>query len=372
MGRRALPVGTASLISGRALIVVTAIALLAACSQARYDGPPSDHFDGQQFYNDEPFPHKFSDLLSYAFSREKFHWSHDEELPLQPPPAPAMGSGQLRLTWVNHATVLIQADGLNLLTDPIWSKRASPLGFAGPERHHPPGIAFENLPPIDVVVISHSHYDHMDFETLKALKREHNPLFVVPLGNRALLEPLGINKVIELDWWQSTQLTNGCSVSAVPVKHWSNRRVLPSDKNLSLWAGFVLQTAGGPVYFGGDSGYDEHYRATYERYGAMRASLLPIGAYLPRWFMSYQHTGPVEAVQAHRDLDSAFSMGIHWGTFKLAPEGRFQPAQMLPEARRAQGLADEAFIAPQIGAGYDVPPLLTTRACSSPSENSNL
>ncbi|MFT5033645.1 MAG: L-ascorbate metabolism protein UlaG (beta-lactamase superfamily) [Bermanella sp.] len=169
--------------------------------------------------------------------------------------------------------------------------------------------------------------------------------------------------MVELDWWQATPLSNGCSLSAVPVKHWSNRRVLPSDQNLSLWSGFVLQTRGGPVYFGGDSGYGDHYQATFERYGGMRAALLPIGAYLPRWFMAYQHTGPEEAVQAHRELASAFSMGIHWGTFKLAPEGRFQPAEVLAEVHRAQGLGDEEFIAPGIGARYDVRPLAAAAGC---------
>lgn len=349
------------------LFLFTAILLLVACSQARYEGPVSDHFDGREFHNEEPFPHSFSDLLGYAFTREKIEWPHDRRLPAQPQPSARLGAGELRLTWVNHATVLIQSDGLNLLTDPIWSERASPLGFAGQERHHPPGVAFDELPPIDVVMVSHSHYDHMDFATLKRLHQAHDPLFVVPLGNRALLAPLGIERVVELDWWQDVALSNGCVLSAVPVKHWSNRRVLPSDKNLSLWSGFVLKTRGGPVYFGGDSGYGDHYRATFSRYGAMRAALLPIGAYLPRWFMAYQHTGPVEAVQAHRELASAFSLGIHWGTFKLAPEGRFQAVKALPDARRAQHVGDREFIAPEVGAGYDVPPLEAAAGCRSAS-----
>ncbi len=336
--------------------LLVALALLGACSPARYEGPVSDHFDGRHFHNEEAFPHRFSDLLGYVFSREKIEWAEDAELPAKPQPLDRVGARQLRLTWVNHATVLIQADGLNLLTDPIWSKRASALGFAGPKRHHPPGIAFEHLPPIDVVMISHSHYDHMDFATLKKLRQFHDPLFVVPLGNAMLLASLGIERVVELDWWQATQLGNGCSLSAVPVKHWSNRRVLPSDQNLSLWSGFVLQTQAGPVYFGGDSGYGDHYLAAYERYGNMRASLLPIGAYLPRWFMAYQHIGPQEAIQAHRDLGSAFSLGIHWGTFKLAPEGRFQPAEVLAIVRAAEGLAVGEFIAPDIGSAYDIAP----------------
>lgn len=362
MGSRALLAGAAYL-NSHWLAWLALVLVLAGCSQARYDGPVSDHFDGREFHNEEPFPHTFSDLIGYVLKREPIEWSTDEQLPPRPAPRQRIDKGELQLTWVNHATVLIQADGLNLLTDPIWSERASPLGFAGPQRHHPPGVAFADLPPIDVVMISHSHYDHMDFASLERLHQAHDPLFVVPLGNGALLQPLGIDKVVELDWWQGTPLSNGCVLSAVPVKHWSNRRVLPSDRNLSLWAGFVLQTGAGPVYFGGDSGYDTHYLDTYERYGAMRASLLPIGAYLPRWFMAYQHTGPVEAVQAHRDLASAFSLGIHWGTFKLAPEGRFQPADLLSEARRAQAVAAADFIAPEPGARYDVPPLAGGSTC---------
>ena len=333
------------------------VLVLTACAQARHDGPVSDHFDGREFHNAEPFPHRFSDLLGYIFKRDKIEWPRDESLPPVPLPPARVGPGELRLTWINHATVLMQADGLNLLSDPIWSERASPVSFLGPLRHHPPALAYESLPSIDVVMISHSHYDHMDFATLEKLRRDHDPLFVVPLGNRVLLAPLGIRRVVELDWWQGTTLANGCRLSAVPVQHWSNRRVLPSDRNLSLWAGFVLETAGGPLYFGGDSGYNDHYRQTRERFGPMRAALLPIGAYLPRWFMAYQHMGPVEAVRAHRDLESAFSLGIHWGAFKLSEEGRFQAVEELPAARRSQGVGADEFVAPALGAGYDVPPL---------------
>ena len=355
MGSRALLVGAA--------LTTGVLLLLAGCAPARYDGPVSDHFDGREFHNATPFPHKFSDLLGYVFSREKIEWPRDESVPERPAPVERVGMGALRLTWVNHATLLIQADNLNLLTDPIWSERASPLSFAGPERHHPPGIPFSSLPPIDVVMISHSHYDHMDFPTLKRLHAEHNPLFVVPLGNAVLLESLGIERVVELDWWQGVPLSNGCSLSAAQVQHWSNRRVLPSDRNLSLWAGFVLETAGGPVYFGGDSGYGPHYRETRKRYGAMRAAMLPIGAYLPRWFMAYQHMGPAEAVQAHQDLAAQFSLGIHWGAFKLSVERRFQAVEDLAVEVMRSGLDERDFVAPAVGAHYDVQPLPGAAGC---------
>lgn len=351
----------------RPLLVVTALSivagLFAGCAPTRYDGPVSDHFDGREFHNETPFPHEFTDLLGYLFRQERIEWSRDQTLPERPLPVPDVANGQLRLTWVNHATVLIQADGLNLLTDPIWSERASPVGFAGPERHHPAGIALEDLPPIDVVMISHSHYDHMDFPTIKRLHQVHDPLFVVPLGNAALLAPLGITRLVELDWWESVRLSNGCTLSAAQVQHWSNRRVLPSDRNLSLWAGFVLDTRAGPVYFGGDSGYNSHYRAAFDRFGPMRAALLPIGAYLPRWFMAYQHTGPQDAIRAHHDLQSAFSLGIHWGTFKLAPERRFQPAETLAAAVAESAMAPDEFRVPELGVAYEVAPLAGVAGC---------
>ena len=179
----------------------------------------------------------------------------------------------------------------------------------------------------------------------------------MPLGNAVLLQGLGIDRIVELDWWQGVPLANGCVLSAVEVQHWSNRRVLPSDRNLSLWAGFVLQTRGGPVYFGGDSGYGAHYRETHARYGAMRAAMLPIGAYLPRWFMAYQHMGPDEAVLAHGELASQFSLGMHWGAFKLAPEGRFQAVEHLQRLAAQGQIPAGQFIAPTLGAAYDVPPL---------------
>lgn len=339
------------------LVVTTLILFLAGCTPARYDGPVSDHFDGRVFHNEEPFPHDFGDLLGYLAQRDSIEWPVDPELPPVEKPVPEIGGGGLRITWVNHATMLLQADGLNLLTDPIWSERASPVSFAGPRRHHPPAIVFSDLPPIDVVMISHSHYDHMDFPTLRQLREMHDPLFVVPLGNRDLLAPLGITKLVELDWWQGVELNNGCQLSAVEVKHWSNRRIFPSDRNLSLWAGFVLETVGGPVYFGGDSGYGGHYRDTFSRFGAMRAAILPIGAYLPRWFMAYQHMGPDEAVLAHADLASQFSLGMHWGAFKLAPEGRFQAAEHLQSLAARGQIPSGQFIAPTLGTPYDVPPL---------------
>ncbi|MHA7835724.1 MAG: MBL fold metallo-hydrolase, partial [Algiphilus sp.] len=259
----------------------------------------NDHFDGTHFHNEAPFDVGLGDLLRFYASREPGEWVRNLEVPPASPPPARVDDGSLRLTFINHATVLVQVDGLNVLTDPIWSQRASPLSWVGPRRYRPPGIRFSDLPPIDVVVISHNHYDHLDIPTMRRLAAAHQPLFVVPAGDQVLLERAGIAPVLALDWWQSQRLANGCALTAVPVKHWSGRTL--GDRNLSLWAGYVIESAGGPIYFAGDTGYDDHFAEAYARFGPMRAALLPIGAYKPRWLTAYQHMDPTDAVRAHLD-----------------------------------------------------------------------
>lgn len=342
----------------RRLIVYTGIgALLAGCVATRWDGPPSEHFDGRRFHNEEPFEVGLSDLLRYFFTRQRGEWERDMDIVPGAAPPERVGDGELLLTFINHATVLIQADGVNVLTDPIWSRRASPVPWAGPRRYRPPGIAFEDLPPIDVVVISHNHYDHFDLPTLHRLQSAHDPHFVVPAGDDIVLARHGIAQVTALDWWQEARLPNGCALAAVPVKHWSGRRVLPSDRNLSLWAGYVVHTAAGPVYFAGDTGYDTHFAETRAAFGPMRAALLPIGAYLPRWLTEYQHIDPQEAVVAHQDLQAAFSLGIHYGSFEMAADGMRQPIEDLHKAREHHGLDASVFPAGEEGRAYRIPPL---------------
>lgn len=348
------------------LALLLPVTLLAACLSPRWEGPPSDHFDGRQFHNEEPFDVGLWDLLRFYATREPGAWRRNMAIAPGPPPERRVGQGALALTFVNHATVLVQADGWNLLTDPIFSERASPVSWAGPKRHRPPGIAFADLPPIDVVVISHNHYDHLDLPTLHRLMRTHDPLFVVPAGDDVVLRAHGIEHVAALDWWQSVALPGGCALTAVPVKHWSGRRVLPSDRNLSLWAGFVFATRGGPVYFAGDTGYDDHFDGTRARFGPMRAAMLPIGAYEPRWLTAYQHMAPEEAVQAHRDLRAGFSLGIHHGTFEMADDGMHEPAAALVAAART-GLADPTRFPPaDEGERYDIEPLEESLSCASP------
>lgn len=319
---------------------------------ARHRGPVTDHFDGERFHNGQPFGKSAAELLRWRLSRKRGVWQRDLRPHGQPPPPARVGEGTLRATWVNQATVLLQFDGLNLLTDPVWSERVSPVQWAGPQRFRAPGIPFEQLPQIDVVVVSHNHYDHMDADTLRRLWREHDPQFVCALGDARHLRGWGLTKIVELDWNQSWTLPNGRRITAERARHWSGRAGY--DANFTLWMSCVIETAGGPVYFAGDSGYGGHFADIRRRHGAMRLALLPIGAYLPRWFMAYQHMDPAEAVQAHLDLDAAFSLGIHYGSFELADDGQQEAVDDLHQALDQRQLRRDAFPAAAFGSGYDV------------------
>jgi len=245
------------------------------------------------------------------------------------------------LTWVGHSTFLLQLGGLNLLTDPHFTGRASPLSFAGPARLAPPGLDFADLPAIDLVLVSHNHYDHLDEGSVRRIAREHpQAQFVVPLGLAAWFRARGIERVSELDWWQSVQLGEA-DVSAVPVQHFSGRGL--HDRDATLWCGFVLQLAGRKVFFAGDSGYSRDFADIAERYAPLDLSLLPIGAYDPRWFMGPVHVDPAGAVRIHQDLRSRLSVAMHWGTFRLTAEPLDEPPRLLAEALSAAGIAADRF-----------------------------
>ncbi len=346
----------------RPIAFVAVLLLLAGCGSARWQGPVSDHFDGERFLTPVPFDIGTLDLIRYWRESTPGVWTRDLGLPPGPRPRPGAEAGELRITYVNHATVLIQADGVNLLTDPIWSERASPVAWAGPQRYRPPAIVFDELPRIDAVLLSHNHYDHFDLPTLDRLNVAHAPTFIVPPGDGARLRERGYAKVVELDWWQPWRMANGCAIHAVPSRHWSSRGI-PGDRNRSLWLAFVIATEAGPLYFAGDTGHGPHFAAARERFGAMRAALLPIGAYLPRWLTDYQHLDPAQAVQAHIDLGSAQSYGIHYGTFELADDGQTQPVRDLAAAVAAKALPAGTFIASEFGVARVVPPAIPRKPC---------
>lgn len=316
----------------RLLIVTTlAAAALASCAARtpRHDGPAATNFDGTRFQNPEPVVKTFTEFLRWRMTREPGHWEFRADNYRGPAPPERVEGDAIRSTFVNHATVLIQTGGVNILTDPIWSDRASPLAWAGPRRFREPGIAFPDLPPIDAVLVSHNHYDHMDLPTLAQLANEHAPVFIVPLGNAAYLRSGGIDNIVELDWWQ--HLTVGdVTIHAVPAKHWSRRGVY--DTNRALWAGYYLAHPEASVFFAGDTGMSEHFAEIRQRLGAPDLALLPIGAYLPRWFMEPQHIDPAEAVGALEMLGARHGMAIHFGTFALGDDGQDQAAEELEQA----------------------------------------
>jgi L-ascorbate metabolism protein UlaG (beta-lactamase superfamily) len=335
------------LVAGATLLTLAAASSCATLRPA-HDGPVTEHFDGARFHDDPPVHKSFGQVLKWQLEREPGGpWVRDLTPVDRGPVAPRAGAGELAVTFVNHATVLLQLDGLNVVTDPIWTARASPFEWAGPERYRAPGLRFRDLPPVDLVLVSHNHYDHMDRGSLRLLAQDHDPLFVVPLGNCFYLDMVEPDRCVELDWWESRPLGDGRRVHAVPARHWARRGVF--DTNRSLWAGFVLETPGRRVYFAGDTGMGDHFAEIRERLGPPDLALLPIGAYLPRWFMAPQHISPEEAVAAHGLLGAQATMAIHFGTFRLADDGQDQPVEELRAAIAAAGAAPDRFWIPAEG-----------------------
>lgn len=329
-----------------------------------YRGPRSDHFDGQRFHNIHPKPHKgLREVLKWQLGRPaQLEWV-EQPGPDAVPEVPERVSGsELRVTYINHATLLIQQHGLNVLTDPLWSQRASPFEFIGPRRHHPPGLSLDQLPPIDLILVSHNHYDHLDLNSLRQLAERFPRARVVSgLGNAALILECGFSRVEELDWWQQLPLNEQLTLHAVPAQHWSART--RRDTNRTLWLGFVLESAEGPVLFPGDSGLGPEFQLIQQRFGPLRFAALPIGAYAPRWFMQDNHMNPEDAVQAHLQLASQCSMAIHFGTFNLSDEDQFAPPRELAQALSEHQVPAEQFRAPKPGEQWQVPVLRsTTRA----------
>ncbi|TGQ74710.1 hypothetical protein EN829_005880 [Mesorhizobium sp. M00.F.Ca.ET.186.01.1.1] len=325
-----------------------------------YSGPPSDHFDGTLFFNPGGrMPGRFADLLKWQFNGQRAKWPAAAPSPFaQARPAERIEGSGLTLTMVGHSTLLIQIAGLNILTDPVWSRRTSPFAFAGPKRINPPGIAFADLPPIDLVLVSHNHYDHLDLATLRQLKASHNPLVITPLGNDAIIAAAVPGMRLSAHDWGDRLDHDGVAIHVEPVHHWSARGA--RDRRMALWAGFVIETPAGNIYFAGDTGFHDgiNYRLMAEKHGGLRLAILPIGAYEPRWFMAPQHQNPEEAVQGMKLCNAAHAAGCHWGTFQLTDEPIDEPARKLAEALDDQGVARQRFRALLPGEVWDVPEIL--------------
>lgn len=322
-----------------------------------YSGPASDHFDGRTFFNPGgEEPRGFLDLLRWQFDGKRTAWP--TSLPPITPVKPErrVEGNRLVVTMVGHATMLIQTAGLNILTDPVWSERASPVSFAGPKRATAPGIAFDDLPPIDIVIVTHNHYDHLDVDTLKQLGKTHAPRVITPLGNDTIIHGAHAFKdTVVMDWGDRADLGNGIVVHCEPCHHWSARGM--GDRRMALWAAFLIETPGGNIYHIGDTGFAEgqNYRAIRDKHGDIRLAILPIGAYEPRWFMAAQHQDPTEAIEGFRLSGAAFGIGHHFGAFQLTNEGIDDPPKALGTAMAAAGIGAEWFKGLRPGQQFDVP-----------------
>ena len=323
MKRAAIFTAAAATLAGTALLLERTL-----IASPKYRGPISDHFDGKRFHHPNPVRQSEGSFLKWQLSRERGHWRDWVDEPAGPRPPARVDD--LRVTLVNHSTLLIQIGGINILTDPIWSERCSPLSFIGPRRHRQPGIRFDDLPEIDFVLVSHNHYDHLDLPTLRALQSRFRPRILTPLGNSALMARHGVEGAEEMEWWQTKD-----NITLVPAQHFCARSV--SDRDATLWGGFVISGRGGNVYFAGDTGWGDHFEQIGKRFAPIRLACLPIGAYLPRWFMKPAHIDPPEAVRAHDALRASTSVAMHYGTFNLGDDGESEPVDDLRRAIAAGG-----------------------------------
>ena len=326
-----------------------------------YDGPVSDHFDGRHFFDRLSAPPRGRrDLLRWMIDSrwrgERAKWPVRAPSPFADKPPRFVEGGNWRFSFVGHASWLIQTAGVNILLDPVWSERASPFRFVGPKRVNDPGIAFAELPPIDAVLVSHAHYDHLDVATLSRLASVHRPRVIAPLGNDAIMRKHDPAIAAEAyDWHDRVDLGKDVAVTLVSTRHWSARSL--SDRNESLWASFVIEAPGGRIYLVQDSSYGDghNFREARERYGPFRLAILPIGAYEPRWFMRDQHMNPAESVRAFNDCGAELALAHHHGTFQLTDEAIDAPVVALTEALRSAGISAEHFRALRPGEVWQLP-----------------
>ncbi len=332
-------------------LFVLLLLFISACAP-RYRGPITDHFTGKKFINPGLEKGASGGLLEWLLHRDKGPWPDQPDAFVGPKPAVRVDGDSLVVTFVNHSTFLLQTAGLNILTDPVWSQRVGPRSWLGVKRHRPPGLRLEELPKIDVVLLSHNHYDHLDLPTLKRLVQAHNPLFVTPLGVSYLPRRIGGRTARELDWGDTLRVNDRLSLTCTQAQHFSNRGL--GDRDQTLWAGYLLHTGYGTTYFGGDSGYGPHFKqiaqlATRSPTGPIKLAFLPIGSYRPQWFLAPVHVSPADAVQAFKDLKAARAVSIHFGTFQQADDGLLEPAADLRQALRINNLPESRFLVPQEG-----------------------
>lgn len=332
----------------KCFIVIFFSLFLISCSTPCHK---NDHFNGKQFHNAvPPSDPNLKKNIFYIFeliNKDWKRWPTDLQNTDIPHISSQTGKNETYITFINHSTQLIQLRGVNIITDPIFSKRASPYSWIGPKRVRAPGIPFEQLPKIDVVLISHNHYDHFDIESLKKLDQIHHSLFIVPLINGTILKKAGIKHFIEMDWWQTYKIFPNHTITLVPAQHWSTRSLF--DVNLSLWGGYFIKADDLKILFAGDTGYGNHIQKIHDRLGQMDICFLPIGCYEAHLDEVYNHFNPEEAVKSHIILGSKLSIGMHFGTFRLSDEKYYEPVQRLESALKKSDVSQENFIAPWNG-----------------------
>lgn len=314
-----------------------------------YKGAVSDHFDGTHFFNPwNPMPKKgFLDILKWRLRGKRADWP--DFVPIKQGTKPDTHSSAMKVTYIGHASFLVQVGGINILLDPVFSERASPFGFMGPKRVTNPAFPLESLPDIHAVFISHNHYDHMDMASLSWLANNKKPHFYTPLGNPRLIKLVtGKHPLSTLDWHDRVEIGAGVSLTLTPSQHWSRRSL--SDTNRDLWGGCLLQNESQTLYFAGDTGFHHHlFEDFYKRYGAPDLALLPIGAYEPRWFMAYSHMNPEDALKAHHIIKAKKSIGYHFEVFQLTDEAFEAPRQKTLRLLQAYKIAEQDFLVPTIG-----------------------
>ena len=331
------------IVAGKQLVWGLCLFQLFGCTSA-VEIKTSDHFNGKKFYNptvSEEFSPGLSDLFRMV-REERADWPEHVENQGVPRLNDKLGPDDISITFVGHATFLIQFPGLNILTDPVWSERVSPLSWIGPKRVREPGVRLEELPKIDWIIISHNHYDALDIETLEKLNELFEPKVIVPVGDKVLVESIGIKNIYELDWWENIEINPETRITFTPTQHASARGLF--DRNKSLWGSYFIQDSERSIYFGGDAGYSTHFSEINKRLGPPDIALLGIGAYAPRWFMKPIHMNPAEAVMAHNDLGAKLSIGMHFGTFQLSSEAIDQPQKDLKEAIEKEMVSRNGFI----------------------------
>ncbi len=352
-------------------LAMASMLALAACDAPRIDPgslPVTDHFDGHRFFNPDgqqgsggqqrQTPVEMLEQAMRGRSRGPSTWP--DHVPVTPSrPAASIAGEAMRVTWIGHASVLVQTEGLNILIDPVWAERASPVSFAGPKRVREPGIRFRDLPKIDLVLISHDHYDHMDTAILQRLWRRDRPLIVTGLNNDRLLARYDVPAVAR-DWGQRVTVRPGIAVILNRAHHWSAHG--PHDHNRTLWTGFTVTLPGGNLYYAGDTGPgDMRWATEAARLGPVRLAILPIGAWHFNGAESGNHIGPADAVAAFGQVGAAYALGVHWGTFELTSEGIDQPRDGLRKALADAHVAAVRFRTLEAGGSWDVPAMRDAR-----------